>query len=375
MKQIFLAMEKASGRKPGSRLGHGYYNDHAPREVLVKSFGIARQVERAGGSVEQICPEVENTNHTTMGKSPRGTAIEILRTSPEGATLYHQILEKYKKFIKISSMRFNSILIIIFLLIFSISTVYADGYEKYRDCVVMAEQSQNQIAIANIKTGRIIWNWKPTDSSVAPEHYAWFSNPSDAKVVYGGKYVLMSASGGACALIRIADKKIMFYAKAGHNPHSAELLPDGNIICAASDGNCLTVFKTDTVSFPDRVIQRSFFCDFAHNVVWDKKRALLWTADKNKIRSFKYSFSNNTPALQPVDSLKFEDESGHDLFPVPGQDALFFTSQNKTWNFGIQNKMLKGNSILQIPGLKIYKARWIVENSFSYPDFDSIRSY
>lgn len=76
MKQIFSAMEKATGRKPGSRLGHGYYNDHAPREVLVKSFGIARQVERAIGSAEQICPEVENTNHTTMGKSPRGTAIE-----------------------------------------------------------------------------------------------------------------------------------------------------------------------------------------------------------------------------------------------------------------------------------------------------------
>lgn len=76
MKQIFAAMERATGRKPGSRLGHGYYNDHAPREVLVKSFGIARQVERAVGFAEQICPEVENTNHTTMGKSARGTAIE-----------------------------------------------------------------------------------------------------------------------------------------------------------------------------------------------------------------------------------------------------------------------------------------------------------
>ena len=311
-------------------------------------------------------------------------------------------------------MRFNSILIIIFLLTVSNSTAYADGYEKYRDCVVMAEQSQNRIAIANVKTGRIIWDWKPTDSSVAPEHYAWFSNPSDAKVVYEGKYVLMSASGGACALIRIADKKIMFYAKAGHNPHSVELLPDGNIVCAASTGNCLTIFKTDTVNFPNRIVQRSFFCDLAHNVVWDKKRALLWTADKNKIRSFKYCFSNDTSELQPVDSLKFEDESGHDLFPVPGQDALFFTSQNKTWNFGIQKKMLKeikseyhsiksisaesngktpiiaipkeqwwtdeiidmnGKLIFRIPGLKIYKARWIVENSFSYPDFDSIRTY
>ncbi len=76
LKQIFDAMEKASGKKPGSRLGHGYYTDHEPRAVLIKSLGIARQVERAGNAVEQICPEVENTNHTAMGKSARGTAIE-----------------------------------------------------------------------------------------------------------------------------------------------------------------------------------------------------------------------------------------------------------------------------------------------------------
>lgn len=76
LNQIFSAMQNASGRKPGSRLGHGYYTDHAPRGVLAKSFGIARQVERAGDLLEQVCPEVENTSHTSMGKSPRGTAIE-----------------------------------------------------------------------------------------------------------------------------------------------------------------------------------------------------------------------------------------------------------------------------------------------------------
>ena len=76
LKPVFSAMENATGRQPGSRLGHGYYHDHAPRELLVKSFGIARQVERAAGAVEQICPEVENFVHAAMGKSPRGTAIE-----------------------------------------------------------------------------------------------------------------------------------------------------------------------------------------------------------------------------------------------------------------------------------------------------------
>lgn len=76
LQQIFSAMVKVCGRKPGSRLGHGYYTDHAPRLLLNKSFAIARQVERAGDSLGQICPEVENTLHTAMGKSPRGTAIE-----------------------------------------------------------------------------------------------------------------------------------------------------------------------------------------------------------------------------------------------------------------------------------------------------------
>lgn len=309
-------------------------------------------------------------------------------------------------------MRLNSFLTLAFLLIASANTFSVNGYKKYQNCVVMAEQSQNQIAIVQVKTGKIIWNWKASESVIPPEQYAWFTNPSDAKVVYNGNYVLMCASGGGCALIRLADKKIMFYAKAGHNPHSIELLPDGNIVCAASTGNCLTIFKTDTLHFPNQLIQHSFFCDFAHNVVWDKKRNLLWTGDMNKIRSFRYRFSNNEAKLEAVDSLKFDDESGHDLFPVPGKDELYFTANTKAWILDIRNLKLNeiktnyrsiksistqskgktpiiclpkeqwwtdelidlnGKSIVRIPNFKIYKARWIAENKFSYPKHDRFR--
>src|SRR5690606_31584879 len=123
------------------------------------------------------------------------------------------------------------------------------------------------------------------------------SNPSEAKVVYDGKYVLMTASGGAAALIRIADKKVMFYAYAGGNTHSAELLPDGNIVSASSTGNYLTVFKVDTVNFPENVYKKNISIEDGHNVVWDRERNLLWSTSNNRLVSFKYNNNCAEPDL------------------------------------------------------------------------------
>ncbi len=289
---------------------------------------------------------------------------------------------------------------------------FSQNYTNFKDCIVVAEQAKPQILIVNVCSGETVWAWSPKEHLSRTEHVSWFSNPSDAKVVYNGAYVLMCASGGACALIRIADKKVMFYAHAGKNPHSAELLPDGNIVCASSSDNRLTVFKTDTISFPEGVLQRSFYCDFAHNAVWDRKRNLLWTADRKQIKSWKYNFQCDNPLLTVVDSLAFDDYSGHDLFPAPGGDALFMSSASKMWLFKIKKKKLKeykkkyedvksisarkkrerpiicipkeqwwtdeimdvkGHLIVQLPGTKIYKARWVVKNSFSYPDNNEIK--
>lgn len=275
-----------------------------------------------------------------------------------------------------------------------------------KKCIVLAEQSQVRVAIADMPSKKIIWEWKPESSVKNPDHVKWFSNPSDAKVVYNGQYVLMSASGGGVALIRIADKKAVFYAYAGGNTHSAELLPDGNIVSASSTGNFLTLFTVDTLQFPDNVYKKNIPIDFGHNVVWDQQNQLLWTAAGTELKSFTYTANCTQPDLILKETIHLPGKEAHDLFPVYGENALWFTNTTNVYKINMATKALtkaavlqpniksvssgpdgfpviiikpkqswwtdevidaRGNSVFYQPGLKIYKARWVLPNSFSYP--------
>lgn len=281
-----------------------------------------------------------------------------------------------------------------------------------KKCIILAEQSQARIAIADVPSKKIIWEWKSETGVKNPDHVKWFSNPSDAKVVYNGQYVLMNASGGGVALIRIADKKTVFYAFAGGNTHSAELLPDGNIVSASSTGNYLTLFTVDTLHFPENVYSKNIPIDFGHNVVWDNKNHLLWSAAGTEMKSFKYNGNCTQPDLTLTETIHLPGKEGHDLFPVYGENALWFTNTTNVYKFDIATKALtqadvlqaniksvsngpegfpvivskpkeswwtdevvdaKGNSVFYQPGLKIYKARWVLPNSFSYPANHSVK--
>jgi hypothetical protein len=275
-----------------------------------------------------------------------------------------------------------------------------------KKCIVLSEQSDSRVAIADVASQTIIWEWKPA-GSVKPAHVQWFSNMSDAKPVYNNKYILANASGGGVALIRIADRKTMFYAYAGGNTHSAEMLPDGNIVSSSSTGNFMTVFKVDTINFPDNVYSKKVPIEFGHNVVWDHTNQKLWTAALAKMKVFTYNFNCNAPDLTLVESTDLPGEEAHDLFPVYGESSFWLTNKTHVYKFDPKTKTLKqadgiqpniksvslgpdgfptiiihpkeqwwtdevidtkGKTVFHQKRLKIYKARWLVENKFSYPD-------
>lgn len=281
-------------------------------------------------------------------------------------------------------------------------------------CMVLSEQSQPAVDIVDVaRGGRIMWAWHPDRTNIAVNKVKWFSHIDDAKPVYNKKYLLVTASSDGLALVRIKDKKTLFYAKPGNNPHSAELLPDGNIVAASSTDNRLVVFHVDTTKGPSTGYRKVVHVPFAHNVVWDKKRKVLWTAGKDKLYSFIYNFNCDKPNLIPQDTLSLPGNNAHDLFPVYDKDALWLTNTTGTyiielgtmnvsmantnfqehiksvssgpegWATIIQKPTKKywsdrildfeGNVIFKHPGWKIYKARWFLPNLFSYPKNDKIK--
>jgi hypothetical protein len=290
------------------------------------------------------------------------------------------------------------------------------GTQKIVRQIVLADQSVNRVAIADIDSKEVVWEWQPAKSNVGANDVKWFTNMSDAKPVYNNKYILANASAGGVALIRIADKKTVFYAYGGNgNVHSAEVLPDGNIVIAASTGNYLMLFKTDTSAYPYSGYTKKVTVADAHNIVWDKKRQILWTASKNKLYAFTYNFNCAAPDLTLKDSTTLPASGSHDLFPLYGKDSLWLTTSSKVWTINLSNKIvteqsalarvksvssgegekypaillqsidgaqqwyndkvidLKGNTIYQLSGLKAYKARWMLHSSFCYDDNSVVR--
>lgn len=79
-------------------------------------------------------------------------------------------------------------------------------YEGEKMCAILVEQESEQIKIYDVISYLELWYWDPYVSNVQPIHYNWFNALSDAKVVYGGDYLIITASGGGVALVRISGQ-------------------------------------------------------------------------------------------------------------------------------------------------------------------------
>ena len=297
-----------------------------------------------------------------------------------------------------------------------------ESFQLPAKAYVLAEQTKRAIVIRDAETQRNVWSWDPYTARVPSAHQDWFINPSEVKPVFNKRYILMTASGGAVALIRLSDHKLMFYANCGQNPHSAEILPDGNIVTAESKSGEINTFVVDTVKVLG-MKANTIKLGNAHNVVWDKERECIYAtatiqAGVTALFRMNYNGNRNNPQLTNQTRIyTFDKESGgHDLFPVYGEeDKLWLTAASAVYKFdltgvtdattndsteptcekvysiadiksicngpdgilmlkpteewwaeGLVNE--KGEELFKMDGAKIYKGRWMIDNLFSYPE-------
>lgn len=277
----------------------------------------------------------------------------------------------------------------------------------------------NRVVMINPETLEEVWSWQPEDSGLS-SFKSILGQPDECKPVYGRTCILITSSGGGVALIRIADKKALFYSfpgkiSEGWNPHSAEVLPDGNIAVACSSGNHILFYKfsktTPYVANPSATLS----VKDAHNVVWDYEGNCLWYAEGNAVCNCTYSCNGGVISVKEKE--RFINNSmpstalPHDLAPELGTNRFYIsyhptqvytfdiksktfaklssseyaTERIKSFSFGpdgvpaiVQSAVseanwtssktlyLDGRVFLDYDNYLIYKSRWFVENTFSY---------
>lgn len=245
-----------------------------------------------------------------------------------------------------------------------------------------------------------LWTWKAADHPEIPEDARKrFYNTADCKPVRGGRQILIACSGGGVALVDRPSGKVKLSAVVRY-AHSADILPHGRIVVAASTpGNKLVVLDD---KFPEK-IACTVDLPFAHGVVYDRARRMLWALGDNEIRSYRLrAWYSKSPGLELSGTYPLPEGGGHDLYPVPGTAMLsvsvwghcylfdtvsheikphdllpkaysvkslslnpdtgqlaYVRAQGANW-WSDKIQLLNPGVTIQLPGERIYKARWTI---------------
>lgn len=280
----------------------------------------------------------------------------------------------------------------------------------YTDQMRFAYVDRTQAGIYNLASQSVEWSWTVQDTPLMKDYKDYFSTLDEVKPVNHCEDLLVCSNSGGVAMIHIADKSVKFFALPMGQPHSIELLPDGNIVVACSvsgtvEGNMLKVYKVD----PQQPFVESYSGHIAnysgHNVVWDNYNDVLWATADDVINM--YSYAPATATLKLYKSIPLPQSNAHELFPVYGEEKMWLTTSGNIYKFDIYSYEctkvagrttrnvkcvssgpkgfptliiypkkdyytdtvmdIAGGTHLSVKNAEFYKARWMVDNPFSYP--------
>ncbi|MFH9074100.1 DUF6528 family protein [Streptomyces alboflavus] len=189
--------------------------------------------------------------------------------------------------------------------------------------------------------GVVRWQFSPLGDpryrDLQPE--ASWVYPCEAKVRVHRKrtLVLTTASFGFVAAVEYPTGRRYWGAALGpgddlFNPHSAEVLPDGNVAVACSSGALVRLYAASLGPTATRYAEDRL--KGAHGLHWDRARRVLWALGDDDLVAYAVGGTPARPTLTrtsvtplPV-AVPGKTAGGHDLFPVAGRPGRLWVTTN-----------------------------------------------
>ncbi len=196
---------------------------------------------------------------------------------------------------------------------------YVIACDQMKDRVVVFDMSKyDGVDLDNCA----VWSYTPKNNNrVCVSGVKYREN-----TVYGDVVLICSSEGYAGVVTYPEGEEVWSVSYCGQNPHSIEILPSGDIVCASSNDKHIRLYryggtKDDYVDYE---------LDSAHGVLWDPDKQLLWALGYSRLVSYKYEDGTLTVKKEyplPV-------SGGHALSAdFSDTDKLIVTTGNAVYSF------------------------------------------
>ncbi|QMU79099.1 hypothetical protein GXW83_28710 [Streptacidiphilus sp. PB12-B1b] len=210
--------------------------------------------------------------------------------------------------------------------------------------VIAADQASRSVvllepeAVARRSLAGAQWVWTPGGSldDLRPEESWHLVSEAKWTRLYGSPAVAACASEGLVVVAGFPDGEVYWATVVpGANPHSVELLPDGGVAVAASDGGWVRLYAAALGPRSTRCAE--YLLPGAHGVHWDAGTGLLWAVGGSVLVALACNRSRLYPQLSEVARFPLPGYGGgHDLGPVAGDpDRLWVTTDGHVLQFSV----------------------------------------
>ncbi|MFE3644692.1 DUF6528 family protein [Streptomyces sp. NPDC059169] len=189
------------------------------------------------------------------------------------------------------------------------------------------------------------WSFSPVGdpryADLDPERSWVYPDEAKVRTRRGRTYVLITASFGFAAVVEYPSGGRYWggaLAPGGIelNPHSIELLPDGDVAVAASTGGVVRLYAAAR-SAPGHGRARgnadehgpyaSYPLAEAHGLQWDPRLKVLWALGRDRLVALRPGGTAERPTLTSSFEVPLPGPHGHDLLRVAGRpDRLWVTT-------------------------------------------------